>query len=227
MTLVPGGTFQVVSTGKTVTLESYCLDVFEVTVAAFQPCSANGACKEPGLYTEAGGETWRRFCNVGAQGHEDHPVNCLDFEIADAYCKFVHKRLPTAEEFEWAARNGPAGDDHPWGPDAPNPKVLNACGSECVAFAATLGLSWLTAYPEDDGWATTSPGGAFPAGADRWGVQDLVGNMSEWTSTADGTRRVLMGGNWSTYAHQWLNASARDPQEPTTNNSAYGFRCAL
>ena len=226
MAFVPGGTFQVASTGNKVTLDPYCLDVFEVTVAAFEPCATSGACKEPGRHTDVG-DDWRRFCNLGATGRETHPINCLDFEIADAYCKYANRRLPTAEEFEWAARNGPNGDEHPWGADAPNPKVVNACGTECVAFAKTLNLEWLYAYDEDDGWPVTSPGGAFPGGVDRYGVHDLVGNMSEWTATADGSRRVLMGGNWSTYAHQWLNSTARDPQEPTTSNSAYGFRCAL
>jgi len=228
MAAISGGTFVVGATSASVTLKPFCLDVHEVTIAEYGPCVDAGACAAPSEHIEKDpNHQWQHFCNWGAPGRSWQPVNCVDWFRADAYCTFVHRRLPTAEEFEWAARNGDAGDEHPWGAGPVEGKVTNACGSECVQNAATLGLSWLSAYPEDDGWPETAPVGSFRAGDDRWGVHDLVGNMSEWTATEDAGRRVLMGGNWSTYGHEWLNAHARDPQAPSENNSAYGFRCAL
>jgi formylglycine-generating enzyme required for sulfatase activity len=89
------------------------------------------------------------------------PVYVSQAEAA-AYANWRGSRLPTEPEFQRAAYG--AGDDgalYPWGADAPAP--------ERGVFDFS---SW---DPE--------PAGSHPAGASAWGVEDLVGNGWEWTST--------------------------------------------
>jgi gamma-glutamyl hercynylcysteine S-oxide synthase len=83
---------------------------------------------------------------------------------ASAYCRFRGRRLPTEAEFHRAAYGSPAGGEraHPWGDEAPRPGHHGNFGF----------VSW-------DPW----PVGACPAGASAFGIQELVGNGWEWTST--------------------------------------------
>ena len=110
---------------------------------------------------------WRAWCNQ--TGHPlrpppfaagaDHPVVDVTWSEARAYCAWAGLRLPSEAEWEWAAR-GTRGRTFPWGEERPDGGRANLATG--------------------DMWEYTAPAGSFPRGATPEGVQDLIGNVSEW-----------------------------------------------
>ena len=68
------------------------------TVSDFAECTKKGNCTDKDLDAEG-------FCN-GKLKKPDHPINCVDWDQAEAYCGMASKRLPTLAEWTWAARDG-------------------------------------------------------------------------------------------------------------------------
>jgi len=115
-----------------VTVSGFCIDQTEVTVEAYGRCVRGGPCRPaPTPYEYSNLAMFVEFCNAGRSGRDSHPVNCVDWNQANTYCKWSGGRLPTEAEWEYAAR-GTDGRRYPWGSEAPGPRLLNACGSECV-----------------------------------------------------------------------------------------------
>jgi formylglycine-generating enzyme required for sulfatase activity len=132
-------------------------------------------------------------------GLETWPVVNVSFQDATEFAAWRSKRdgvtyrLPTEEEWEYAARNGSKNDLYPWGSDwRNNVAVLRE--------------------------TTPAPVGSRPAGNNRWGVADLIGNVWEWTSS----KASVYPGNLGT-----LDLKGRDwrtirggcyVSDPTTSN---------
>lgn len=79
-----------------VTITPLFVDRYEVTTAQYEACVAAGKCSKP-----IAGDP---HCNWGVAGRKDHPINCVTWDQASAYCTAQGKRLPTEAEWELAAR---------------------------------------------------------------------------------------------------------------------------
>ena len=142
----------------------------EVAAADFAGCVDAGLCAKP---TAGSG------CNYGVAGKEQHPINCVTWTEARAFCAAAHIRLPTPDEWEHAAR-GSTATLFPWGDAQPDSKSGNLCDRNCPPLPAAdekaLPRAKRIQGGLDDGHAGTAPVGSFPAG-----VLDLAGNVWEWT----------------------------------------------
>ncbi|HSA33009.1 MAG TPA: formylglycine-generating enzyme family protein [bacterium] len=209
-----------------VTLSAYQIGKYEVTVSEYQQCVTNGACNnsnenEPHHYTN----TDESDCNLGAEEKGNHPMQCVTWYGAKAYCEWIGGRLPTEAEWEKAAR-GTDGRKYPW-------------GNEDV----TCDYAVIT----EDGCSRdgTMPIGSKEAGKSPYGAYDMAGNVwemvNDWyawnyyaSSPTDnpagpetGVVRVLRGGSWYAYSDGFdMRSSYRSYASPDSYGPHYGFRCA-
>ncbi|EGV28619.1 Sulphatase-modifying factor protein [Thiorhodococcus drewsii AZ1] len=146
-----------------------------------------------------------RYWRNGRLNGPNQPVVGVSFWEADACCRWAGGRLPTAREWEAAAR-GAEGHAYPWG-EAWEDGICNTIESK-------LGI--------------TSPVGLFPRARQReLGFEDLAGNVVEWcqdSASSDlGGIRVLRGGSW--YLDQDLaRAVYRNVNLPGYRSGGIGFR---
>jgi formylglycine-generating enzyme required for sulfatase activity len=209
MVFVPGGEFfkgqepndEGMEAGKVVAIRPFFIDVTEVTVSAYKTCVGAKACVSD--------DHDRKGCNLAnAKGRPDHPINCVSWEMANAFCSWRRARLPTAAEWERAARNGDR-RKYPWGNSKPT--TTQACWRK----------------------QGTCPVGTTK-GQSPYGVLDLAGNVAEWTSTAadvlPGPGYVVKGGGFSRDPLDTDGAGLRvDVDHPAAASDAgidMGFRCA-
>ncbi len=129
---------------------------------------------------------------------------------ASAYARWLGRRLPTEAEFQRAAYGSPNGEPRafPWGDHAP---------------AATRGVF------DFSGWEP-EPVGTHPRGRSAWGIDDLVGNGWEWTSTVfDGFPGFVPMASYAEYSADFFDgqhyvmkgaspATARELLRPTFRN---------
>jgi formylglycine-generating enzyme required for sulfatase activity len=231
-----------------VELAPFCIDRFEVTTADYKACSDQGRCKRAGITNDYDGLTDKDrkaldpLCNAREpEARATHPINCVDWSMADNYCREQKKRLPTEAEWEFSAR-GPDGRKYPWGDDDPTAGFLNACGKECEVWGKKNGIDTKAMYPADDGFPNTAPVGSFPKGASRYGVEDVVGNVWEWVADwygpygredekdpkgpEAGEQRVIRGGAWNGSYPSWVRPTFRYRNAPPARTHGIGFRCA-
>ena len=236
--------------------DGFCIDRTEVTVAAYEQCVSGKSCTEAVAQaswprTEGPAKAWEsslmlhgKQCNAAASDRWNHPINCVTWTQASTYCQSLGRRLPTEAEWEYAAR-GSQGRAFPWGDASPKAELLNACGPECSDWHTSVGLASEILgplYSEADGFAGTSPAGAFGLGSTPEGVFDLAGNVSEWTVNAPhdyatlmtlpagarptlGESHMIRGGAYNSSALEFVDPTFRFAMPNDVLSPAIGFRC--
>lgn len=202
---------------RTIQLDAFLIDRHEVTIARYLRCVRAGRCSEPAT---APGCDWRRG------DRDDHPVTCVDWKQASAYCAWAGRRLPSEAEWERAAR-GASGRSYPWGEHS----------ADCRRAVMSAGA------PGCGARGTAAAGSRSPAGDSPEGVADLAGNVWEWvgdwyhprsyridrdrnpTGPASGASRVMRGGSWQDDGED-LRGARRDHAPPSFRHQDLGFRCA-
>jgi len=233
------------------TVAGFALDTFEVTVGRFRAFvqqyngtpPPEGAAAHPlisdsgwrwqwgahmpdsqaalrsALKCQASAKTWTD--SPGA--NEVFPINCVNWFEAFAFCAWDGGRLPTEAEWEYAAAGGSENRLHPWGADSSCAPYANCYDSDRSPFVNV---------------------GSYPAGAGRWGHQDLGGSLWEWSldwfdfypsaytscdncANLEGVSyfydRTARGGFWNLTD---LRATIRANFNPELHNDVAGIRCA-
>ena len=166
----------------------------------------------------AGGATGPRAGGSGLTGLDMHPVVQVSARDAVAFCRHYGMRLPTEDEWEYAAR-GPNGRRYPWG---------NRLTRETLPTLANAGTYTCCAPSDADGYARTAPVGSYPKGRSPLGLDDMAGNVWEWTATpfpGSPRDRVIRGGGWGNNPY-CLRAAYRHGNPPEIGLDMVGFRCA-
>ncbi len=220
---------------RSITVSAFALDRFEVTVGRFRRyVSENGT--PAGIWTRVD-DGLRSDCNwtpdPGAR--EGHPMNCIDWNAAAAFCAWdaADGRLPREAELEFAAR-GTDNRRWPWG------------GNERVAPSF---VCWERCCEPKLGTCDEADP-AFEGGRSPEGVWHLVGNVSEWAFDdyaaytdalcwGDVPRadpvcargqayRAMRLGSWSSRggaADIGILVGARNAQPVLYRHATVGFRC--
>ena len=155
----------------------YALSRSEITVAQWRRCVEGGACSAE----RVGGVQWKEKewglsekCNWGGEGRETHPMNCVDWHDADAFCTWAGGRLMT--KGEWHDEASESGRRiYPWGADEPT------CEFAVMNDWMTHGGNFRQGCGERGTWPVCSK----PRGHSAHGLCDVAGNVWEWTDTKE------------------------------------------
>lgn len=211
-------------------LETYWIDTYPVTCGQYREFIAAGGYDNPKWWSQEGWQ-WLQANAIKQPLYwidnpalDNHPVYGVSWYEADAYSRFVGKRLPTEAEWEKAASWDAANATkrlYPWG----EAKPTFQCNHDILIGG-------------------TTPVNAYPEGVSFYGCYDMLGNVWEWTSSFfegyegfqfypypgysqiyfDGKHRVLKGGSWAT--RPWvLRCSFRNWYHPEVRQILAGFRC--
>lgn len=214
-------------TPKDFLLAPFWLAKTETTVQQYEACVRDGPCtapdevhddaeEEPGNHSSASEFNW------GASKRSQFPINGVSHRQAQTFCQWAGGRLPSAEEWQYAARSGGRGQAFPWGNELPN----------CQRAVITTPTGWGCGRLQS---ATVC---SKPKGNNDYGVCDLAGNLAEWVAAAvPRPATVACGGSYGG-VDQWDTEATITPEKMSQYRAAscvpvadqasteLGFRCA-
>ncbi|WP_404370110.1 formylglycine-generating enzyme family protein [Corallococcus coralloides] len=207
-----------------VAFERFRMDVTPVTARAFAARREQVRAKDPQARWWTDAETpngWLGRCNLDSERRE-HPVNCVDWRAARAYCELVGGALPTEAEWEYAVRASTTSTFW-WGASFDAQHVVGSvsCGARgCLGGTAPV----VQSGPRCNGW----------------GLCDMAGNVWQWTATgyqerlgedappdASGVpeKPVHRGGAWLNHIPSLFRSAHRGLAYPKNGLTGVGFRC--
>jgi formylglycine-generating enzyme required for sulfatase activity len=212
------------------------VDQFRAFVAATGHNMQGGCDIYDGSWRHRDDSNWE---NPGFPQSGSHPVTCTSWNDAKAYAAWLstttgqHYRLPSASEWEYAARAGGAAVQ-PW------TDAAGACAGANVAdISAGRRFPGWTVFGCDDSFVFTAPVGSFKANA--FGLNDMLGNVFQWTEDCwradytdapiDGSARTggdcsdheLRGGSWFSNP-SFVRANYRNHFAADYRTSSVGIR---
>ncbi|MFV1975499.1 MAG: formylglycine-generating enzyme family protein [Candidatus Scalindua sp.] len=255
---VEASRFDVEVPQRKVCLGAYLIDKYPVTNAEYKKFIESGGYKQRDYWSNAGWDYVLQIkpldgddLNSAMDSDDGCPVVNVSWYEAEAFAKYMGKRLPTEAEWEKAAR-GTDGRVYPWGNEFDKTK-LNCSESRIEK---------------------TTPVDKYLQGRSEYGCFDMAGNVWEWTAdwfdsqyyrsasdrdpqgpdkaedkpffgrpedvgtsiyelepaeAGSGTLsdcKVLRGGSWSGGGVVHIRCANRDYDEPDYRNETIGFRCA-
>lgn len=201
MALVKGGSYKLGFLKTEATVGDLCWDFTEATAKEYEQCVGQKKCNENLVKGCPETSTYK------VAGKEDHPMVCIDFTQATDYCSAQGKRLPTEEEWEWAARGGTEGRQYSWGNEPPGDQ---ACWSGKTPLTGTCAVK------------------AHPGTATPQGLLGMSGNVFEWATRkldAKVKERVGRGGSWRDGLPNVLRVDRPGSFEVTYRCGFLGVRC--
>ena len=186
MVKVPKGPFLYGDEKARVVIDhDYWIDKFPVTNAKYRAFIEAGGYGEQQYWSDDGWQ-WKTKANITSPefwndpkwNKPDHPVVGVSYYEAEAYAKWICKRLPTEQEWEKAAR-GEDGRQYPWGEEFDKTR----CNSS------------------ESGLRHTTPVTQYLNGMSPYGCYDMAGNVWEWCDDwidkKKAGRLVIRGGSWT------------------------------
>lgn len=194
MALVEAGTFLSSEENRPIWLPTFSIDVYPVTNSDYARFVTATGHRAP--------QHWPR--GMCPESILDHPVVFVTWHDATAYASWSGKELPTAQQWEKAAR-GPRGGIYPWG-DQPTPAKCNS---------------------RESGIGSTTPVSRYHSGVSSYGVYDLCGNTWEWCSTrTEPGRYALKAGAWTSPFARATPSAFNDASASMLDDDT-GFRCCV
>jgi formylglycine-generating enzyme required for sulfatase activity len=204
---VDSGRFVMGESGDSVTVDAFQISRYPATVGEYRKFVEHDGYTEQQWWEAGGFGEWTAPMGWEEQLlHPTRPVVGVSWYEAMAYAAWEGCRLPTEQQWEFAAR-GTQGREYPWGNDDPDPSRLN------------FGKS---------GIGHTTPVGVYPLGSTPNGICDMAGNVWEWCDSLwrEGSEsRVLRGGSFSSNA-DGARSACRDLSRPVSRYFDVGFRAA-